>query len=55
MPTPFERSEETNRLVNHLRSLDKGTTITYDELSRIVDRRVTSRDASRPITDGYPH
>ena len=40
--TPFELSEETKALVNYLRSLEKGLTVNYSELSKLTGMRVTS-------------
>lgn len=41
--TRFVRSEKTTRLVAYLSAFDKGSTIAYDELSRIVGDPVDSR------------
>lgn len=32
----FELSQQTAKIVNYLRALDKGATVTYDELSRLT-------------------
>jgi hypothetical protein len=46
MPSAFQRSEKTQRLINALRYLEKGTTVTYQDLSRIVEMPITARDGS---------
>ena len=39
----FQRSETTSRIIAYLRSLDKGTLVSYGELSRIVGEPIDSR------------
>jgi len=41
----FKRSELTSRLVAYLSSHSKGTRISYDELSRFTDTKITSKHA----------
>jgi hypothetical protein len=44
MPTPFQRSEKTQRLISYLKMLDKGATVTYLELSQAAGVPVTASD-----------
>jgi hypothetical protein len=40
---PFKLSDETAQLVAFLRALEKGATVSYDELSRLVGLKLTSK------------
>jgi hypothetical protein len=46
MPTPFQLSEKTRRVVDALRYLEKGTAITYQQLSQIVGETITASDGN---------
>jgi hypothetical protein len=43
MKNPFERSAETTRIVNYLRSMEKNAQVTYDELFAQVSIPITAR------------
>jgi len=45
MAKPFERSEQTTRMINYLRPFDKGTLVTYDELSEVAGVIITSESS----------
>jgi alkylated DNA nucleotide flippase Atl1 len=45
MPKLFELSNETKALINYLRSLEKGTSVTYAEISRLTGVKVDARHA----------
>jgi alkylated DNA nucleotide flippase Atl1 len=45
MAPPFILSDETAQLVNYLRSIEKGATVTYDELARLFGRSISSRNS----------
>ena len=46
MPTKFKRSPLTERLVKYLSSFDKGTSVSYDELTRTTGQTINSRTAN---------
>lgn len=45
MPGQFKLSDETARLVQYLRSLDKGTLVQYLELTRLIGMKIDARNA----------
>jgi hypothetical protein len=46
MPRPFELSTESAQLINYLRALEKGMMVSYDELSRLVGKKVDAAKTS---------
>jgi hypothetical protein len=46
MPKVFKRSPLTERLVKYLSSFEKGTQISYDELTRVTGQTINSRTAN---------
>jgi hypothetical protein len=46
MAKPFELSNESESMIRYLRAIDKGNTITYGELSKLVGKQINAAKTS---------